>query len=291
MNPGQNFLAHFENPFTAEEWKLFVDTVTAVATRRLVGRRFLDVFGPLGPGVQSVMVETYKGAAPGSSDVLGEEQPGTVFADTRQQRMIPIIYKDFMVHWRDIETARQLGSPLDTSAAAGAAAFCAFKEDDLVFYGDPKLKEPGLMTVSGNHTLEMRDWNIPGNGFLDVVRATEDLLASGHYGPYAVVLPPKRFAQLHRIYQSTGVLEIENVRQLVTDGVFQSNALRGDEGFVLSTGRENVDLALSMDFQVAYLGAERMNHPCRVLECVLPRIKHPDAICRLVGAGDGRKKK
>jgi uncharacterized linocin/CFP29 family protein len=92
---------------------------------------------------------------------------------------------------------------------------------------------------------------------------------------------------LHRIFEKTGVLEIETIRQLATDGVFQSNRIRGDTGVVISTGRENLDIAVAMDMTTAYLGAERMNHPFRVLESLILRIKHPDAICTLEGGGGG----
>jgi uncharacterized linocin/CFP29 family protein len=46
-----------------------------------------------------------------------------------------------------------------------------------------------------------------------------------------------------------------------------------------------MDLAVAMDMVAAYLGASRMNHPFRVLESLLLRIKHPDAICTLEGPG------
>ena len=83
------------------------------------------------------------------------------------------------------------------------------------------------------------------------------------------------------VFDKTGVLEIETIRHLCEDGVYQSNLLRGDVAVLVSTGRENLDIAVAMDMTVAYLGAERMNHPFRVVESVLPRIKHPDAICTI----------
>src|SRR5262249_8698912 len=110
----------------------------------------------------------------------------------------------------------------------------------------------------------------------------------GHYGPWAAVLPPRLYSLLHRIYEKTGVLEIETIRQLASDGVLQSNRLRGDSGVVVSTGRENLDLAVAMDMVTAYLGAANMNHPFRVLESLILRIKHPRSICtRESGAAPG----
>ncbi|QRO01993.1 bacteriocin family protein [Archangium violaceum] len=276
-----DFLGHAENPLREDEWARLNETVIQVARRSLVGRRILDIYGPLGAGVQTVPHDEYTGVSPGAVDIVGEQETASVFTDARKFKTIPIIYKDFLLHWRDIEAARLHNMPLDVSAAAGAAALCAQQEDELIFYGDPKLGHEGLMNAAGRLTVPLGDWTTPGAGYLAIVEATRKLNESGHYGPYAVVLSPRLFSLLHRIFEKTGVLEIETIRQLAADGVFQSNRLRGDSGVVVSTGRENMDLAVAMDMVAAYLGASRMNHPFRVLESLILRIKHPDSICTL----------
>ena len=276
-----DFLGHAENPLREDEWARLNETVIQVARRSLVGRRILDIYGPLGAGVQTVPHDEYTGVSPGAGDIVGEQETASVFTDARKFKTIPIIYKDFLLHWRDIEAARLHNMPLDVSAAAGAAALCAQQEDELIFYGDPKLGHEGLMNAAGRLTAPLGDWSAPGAGYLSIVEATRKLNESGHYGPYAVILSPRLFSMLHRIFEKTGVLEIETIRQLASDGVFQSNRLRGDSGVVVSTGRENMDLAVAMDMVAAYLGASRMNHPFRVLESLILRIKHPDSICTL----------
>ena len=276
-----DFLGHAENPLREDEWARLNETVIQVARRSLVGRRILDIYGPLGAGVQTVPHDEYTGVSPGAVDIVGEQETASVFTDARKFKTIPIIYKDFLLHWRDIEAARLHNMPLDVSAAAGAAALCAQQEDELIFYGDPKLGHEGLMNATGRLTVPLGDWGTPGAGYLSIVEATRRLNESGHYGPYAVILSPRLFSMLHRIFEKTGVLEIETIRQLAADGVFQSNRLRGDSGVVVSTGRENMDLAVAMDMVAAYLGASRMNHPFRVLESLILRIKHPDSICTL----------
>jgi len=276
-----DFLGHSENPLRPEEWQRLNDTVIQVARRTLIGRRFIDLYGPLGAGVQTVAHDQFIGAEKGAVDLVGEVETSNVFADRRTFKTIPLVYKDFLLHWRDIEAARSHNMPLDVSAAAGAAAFCAAREDELIFYGDEKLGYEGLMTAEGRTQMPLYDWKEPGNGFRNVVEATALLNANGHFGPYAMVVSPRLYALLHRIYEKTGVLEIQTIRELLTDGIYQSNRLRGDVAVVVSTGRENLDLAVAMDMAVAYLGAERMNHPFRVIESVLLRIKHPDAICTI----------
>jgi uncharacterized linocin/CFP29 family protein len=279
-----DFLGHAENPLREDEWARLNETVIQVARRSLVGRRILDIYGPLGAGVQTVPHDEYTGVSPGAVDIVGEQETASVFTDARKFKTIPILYKDFLLHWRDIEAARLHNMPLDVSAAAGAAALCAQQEDELIFYGDTKLGHEGLMNATGRLTVPLGDWSSSGAGYLAIVEATRKLNESGHYGPYAVILSPRLFSMLHRIFEKTGVLEIETIRQLASDGVFQSNRLRGDSGVVVSTGRENMDLAVAMDMVAAYLGASRMNHPFRVLESLILRIKHPDSICTLEAA-------
>ena len=276
-----DFLGHTDNPLLEEERERLNQTVIEVARRSLVGRRFIDLYGPLGAGVQTVPSDQFSGVAEGAVDLIGDEETARVFSDKRVFKTIPLIYKDFLLHWRDIEAARSHNMPLDVSAAAGAAAFCAQREDELIFHGDKKLGIEGLMNAKGRATLKGADWSKPGNAYANVVQATSQLNSNDHYGPYALVTSPNIYASMHRIFEKTGVLEIETVRKLCTDGVFQSNRLNEKEAVVVSTGRENLDLAVSMDMKTAYLGAERMNHPFRVVEAVLLRIKHPDAICTI----------
>jgi uncharacterized linocin/CFP29 family protein len=283
----QPFLGHEENPLRPDEWERLTSTVVQVARRALVCRRFIDLYGPLGPGVQTVATDEFSGVSPGAVDIVGETDTATVFSGRRQFKTIPIVYKDFLLHWRDVEAARAHNMPLDVSAAAGAAAFCAEREDELVLFGDGTLGHEGLLNAEGRSVVRLRDWSVPGGGYLNLVDATERLLSNGHYGPYAMVTSPRLYAALHRVFEKTGVLEIATLRELAADGVFQSHLLRGDAAVVVSTGRENLDLAVAMDLSVAYLGAERMNHPFRVLESLLLRIKHPDAICTIEAGGGG----
>ncbi len=276
-----DYLGHNENPLGEEQWNSMNETVVKVARRALIGRRFIDLYGPLGAGVQTVPEDQFTGSEKGAINLVGEAETARMFSDKRTFKTIPLIYKDFVLHWRDIEAARSHNMPLDVSAAAGAANLCAKMEDELIFYGDKNLGIEGLCNAKGRNKTKLGDWSKPGTGYQNVVAAAEKLNGGEHYAPYALVTTPKLYAQLHRVFDKTGVLEIETIRRLCEDGVYQSNLLRGDVAVLVSTGKENLDIAVSMDMSVAYLGAERMNHPFRVVEAVLPRIKHPDAICTI----------
>ena len=54
---------------------------------------------------------------------MGEDEAGTVMASKRDHVPLPMIYKDFQIHWRDLETASQLHLPLDVSPCRGVRRF------------------------------------------------------------------------------------------------------------------------------------------------------------------------
>lgn len=120
-----------------------------------------------------------------------------------------------------------------------------------------------------------------GHAFQDIVDARNKLLQMGHTGPYALIVAPQLYALMHRVHQGTNVLEIEHIREIVTDGVFQSPVIKGDAGILIATGKQNADLAIAEDFEIAYMDEEQMNHIFRIYETIVPRIKRPSAICTL----------
>lgn len=276
-----NFLNRAEAPLLEEEWAAVDKIVVDVARRALSGRRFLQIFGPLGAAVQDVDYDTFAGLGDAEVTVLGDESRSAVRAHRRVHENIPLIYKDFVLYWRDLETARMMNMPIDVSAAAAAAAYVAREEDNLIFYGSPALGYDGLFTVKGHQTMKARDWSVSGNAFQDIVDARVRLLDHGFYGPYALVVNPVWFAHMHQLLAGSGVLEINHVRELAAAGVFQSPVVKPNHALLVSTGIQNFDIALAQDLITAYLGAEQMNHPFRVFESLVLRIKRPEAIIAL----------
>ncbi len=278
-----DLLARGDAPLTDSEWAAIDNIVVQAATRQLVGRRFISVFGPLGAGLQDVIFDTFSGIEEAAVDMLGRGDENVVQPLDRRHQNLPLIYKDFIVFWRDIESSRRIGLPLDVAAAAAASAFVAQKEDDIIFNGDPALGFQGLLTATGRNKVEAHNWDEAGGAFEDVVAAIQKLVAGGFYGPYAVAVSPRRFAQMHRVYANTGVLEINHIRDVATAGVYQSPAI-ADYGVVVSTGVQNLDIAIAQDYVTGYLGPANLNHPFRVMESVALRIKRPGAICTLEAA-------
>jgi uncharacterized linocin/CFP29 family protein len=278
-----SFLNRADAPLSERDWETIDNVVTEVARRQLVGRRFIQIFGPLGAAVQDVDYDTFASTGDAMVAVLGEEGGSIVRAQRRVHENIPILYKDFLLYWRDLETARKMDMPIDISSAAAAASYVARKEDDLIFHGDVECGYEGLMTATGRHTQKPRDWSVAGNCFQDILDARTALLDAGFFGPYALAVSPVMYAHMHQIHGNSGVLEINHVREICTAGVFQTPVLKKDQGALVSVGIQNFDIALAQDLVTAYMGAEQMNHPFRVFESLVLRLKRPGAICTLEG--------
>ncbi|HGE71575.1 TPA: bacteriocin [Candidatus Poribacteria bacterium] len=261
------FLARDDSPLSADNWSAIDKVVVESAKKRLIGRKFIDITGPLGVGTQTIQLSK-----------LGVDNDRWEVKE-RLNIAIPIIYEDFKLNWRDIESAKQYQTPLELGPAAIASAKCAYKEDNLIFNGDEKNGFQGLLNAKESIALEALDWNENGNGFQNVVSAIAELLDAGFYGPYAMIISGSLFALLHRVYSTTGTLEIAMIKELITDGVFQSPILKGNSAVIVATGRENFDLVIAQDLVTAYLGPEGMDHVFRVFESIALRIKRPKSIC------------
>jgi uncharacterized linocin/CFP29 family protein len=197
----------------------------------------------------------------------------------RSSGVVPLISKDFTLHWRDVEEARLLNQPLSMAKAAAAASGCARSEDMLVLNGYSPLGYRGLMTVEGRNTLINLDWSQPGDAFSNFRTITELLLSKGYHGPFAAVVHPRTYADMHRVLGGSAFLEISHVRALLTAGVFRSSLLAPRSGVVVATGRQNLELVVSIDTSVSFLGARKMNLPFRVFKAVYLRVLRSDAIC------------
>lgn len=276
-----DYLLRAQAPLTAREWQTLDAAVVQVARRQLVARRFLTLVGPVGVGQQSLSVDRYGTARGGQIAVLGVEEQDVVTVQQRRLAALPVLYRDFRLYWRDLETARQLGQPIDTTGAAIAAAAVADLEDRLILNGHSELGQEGFLNAEGRLRLPLGEWGHIGGAFEAMVNAVQTLTGRGYPAPYTVVVPPPLYALLNRVYDNTGTLELEQIRSLAGGGVFMSPTLPANTAVVVAPGPENMDLLVAQDMAVAFLETTSMDHNLRVLEILALRIKRPGAICVL----------
>jgi uncharacterized linocin/CFP29 family protein len=288
-----DFLNRGDAPLSQAEWTQLENIVQGAASKQLVGRRFINVIGPVGSGMQSVPNFTYAMMEPASLDMVETEEEETVAPEEREFLPMPLIYKDFMLLWRDIELNRKLGFPVEFGAAGAAASAVAIMEDRLIFEGVPELGVPGLLTHEELTPVPMGAWDEVGAIFGDAVAAMTGLIGRGFFGPFAMVLSPANFARTARLFGNSGRLESEQIREVMTAGLFFTPVLADDTAVVVSTGPQNLDLVIGQDLTVAYLQQMDLNHPFRVMESLVLRIHRPGAITVLGGgaapSGRGRR--
>jgi uncharacterized linocin/CFP29 family protein len=260
-----DYLMRDDAPLSAQDWEGLDKIVVDTARRLLVGRRFISLTGPLGMGTQVVPLDTIESAGTGAE--------GEVRVTDRRFIPMSLLHKDFMLTWRDIETAHQFGPALELGPAAAAAAFVARAEDELIFQG--------LLHAEGQQTMQISDWKTSGNALDDVVKARQTLADAGFYTPYALVVSPALHALLQRVYKGSGRQEYKLVATVADGGIFQSPLLAPKQALLVSQGPHQLDLAIAQDMVTAYLGPEEMEHRFRVLESLVLRIKQPGAICVL----------
>lgn len=244
------FLMREDAPLSAEEWAQLDKVVVGTARQFLVGRRFIELVGPVGAGTQTVPVGT---------------------GDARTFLTFETIEEDLTLYWKDVEASRKAGIPLDLGQVAEASAACARQEDKLILDG---------MMKAAKSKVVLGDWDADSANILgDVVAATEALVSDGFYGPYAVVLSPALYAKTQRVAKGMGRLVSKLVKDVAEGGMFQSPLLAPDQALVLSLGAQNFDLVVAQDLITAYMGNEGLDHLFRVMESLVLRIKRPGAIC------------
>ncbi len=276
-----DYLLRSQAPLNAQEWAALDSTAVQVARRNLIARRFLSVYGPVGAAVQGYAADRFPGDDMGLISLLAAEEKDIVAPQSRRFVPLPILYRDFRLNWRDLEAARRLGLPLDTTGAAIAASAVAAMEDRLIFNGYSELEQEGFLNSAGRQQLPLGDWDTTGGAFASVVNAVRTLAQANFRAPYTVIVPPQLFVMLNRVYDNTAVLEIDQVRQLVGGGVYMTPALPERTALVVAAGRENMDLLIAQDLVVAFLETASMEHHFRVLEVLSLRTKRPGAICTL----------
>jgi uncharacterized linocin/CFP29 family protein len=261
------YFARDDAPFGAEIWDKLDRAMIQAAKSQLVGRKLLEVEGPFGFGLKCVSLrdeETLEGLI--TSEVLP----------------VPLIQEIFTLGLRDLATYEREPISLNASPVANAALEVARKEDRLVFYGAEDI--PGLLTVEGAHHVDLSPWDEVGSPANDIINAVTRLDEAGFHGPYALALAPQLYNQLYHIYPNSGRSQLEHIKNIVTDGVYKAPVLEAG-GVLVATSRLYASIVIGQDMSVGFIGPVGAEMELFVAESLAPRIRRPNAICVLGGAG------
>lgn len=269
-----------ELPLSPEQAEQMLLAAVHEVRRTVVGRKLISLFGPLGAGVESVPLETIKEDDPAEIDLEGRPDNKPIRTHERETYIrVPIIYKDFMLHWRDVQWSLDMKAPLDFTNAVRAAHQVGDAEDRLIFNGDKDLELHGLLNYPGILSVKRSDWKTEGAPAKDVYAAISKLLQADHHFPYALVTSVDMYEALLKQVKESPALELEQLSRLFADGIMWSPQIPAGTAAVISTGLQNFDIAVAEDLQIAYLGPADMNYRFRVYESLVLRVKRPTAIC------------
>ncbi|SDY82129.1 Uncharacterized protein, linocin/CFP29 family [Proteiniborus ethanoligenes] len=272
------YLLREDAPFGEELWEKIDEVVIRKAKEQLIGRKFIPIYGPLGPGVQNINIDLINANKDATISSNGEEEIELVAVKNRKYVEIPMVFKDFFISWRDLENSKKTGLPLDLAPVAITAAACAHKEDHIIFFGDEDWGYKGLMNVDGRQIFKKDNWNEGENAFIDIAKGLEKLVRKDFYGPYVLVVSPDLYVQLQKVQPGTGKIEIERIRELIDGKIYQTPVLGYNKAVLLQKGMENMDIVIGQDLVTAYIGPEKLNHVFRMLETIILRIKRPESI-------------
>lgn len=201
---------------------------------------------------------------------------------------VPVISKDFQLLWRDILAARGGGLPLDAVQIQNAARQVAEEEDSLILTGETTLYKrlgvEGLATATGRNESNGGDWS--ATCITEIATAIGLLVADGHQGPYAAIMPSVFWGQTLALITGTAVTNLEVIEKMCKAGVFISDLLTAaDDGqdsvLVIDPSPGNFELVVGQDVDTFLQQDKDMNINGKVFEVVAPRILRPTAICEI----------
>ena len=276
---------------TDEELMYIDERVVETVRPLLVGRRLFPVYALPSAGYITVRGYRRTDQSQARISLYGEGSNKDRSIKTAFDVTVPVIHKEFMISWRDLEATRSQGLPLDTQEVENAARQCAEEEDKLLISGEytgwKALGIEGLATATNRNT-EASAGAWPANALTDCSDAIAELEADGHMGPYAIVLRSEWMAKLRQLVSNTATKYLEVIRDLFGAGMYVSDNLYTSGGLttsalVVEPSQENFEMVVGRDLSVFTKQDEDMNLQGKVHEVVAPRIKRPTSICEVTG--------
>jgi len=256
-----DYLMREAAPFEPEDWTKIDEMVVAVAKKELVGRKILDMVGPLGWGTE---------VAP----MFGFEQKNgsAVISEKTTYAPLETLQADFQLRAKQLAMRDQTSFKMDLGAVAIAATQLVRAEDAFIM---------GALKKAAKAKAPLGDWDTLGGPFAAVSAAIATMRDKGFSAPFTLVMSQAHYAKLASL-MSQGRREIEMVKTLADGGIFATTSLTADDPVLLLCPADwNMDLVVGQDIATAYLGNEGLDHLFRVMETLLVRVKRPGAICLL----------
>jgi uncharacterized linocin/CFP29 family protein len=309
-----------------EIWNRIDQAVHDEMQRTRVAMKFIPMYAPVTPGTLTIPADRITSSQPlevdqNEADRITSSQPLEV--DQNEVEQMIQIQVQFRLTHEQVMREEELRTAV--TLATRAANQLAQAEDVIIFQGptaiDPKSEDyhslfqnkivehksgkprQGLLGAAEKRfeqvKLTQRDnpqrrkgW---GENTFEAVSAAYSRLQSGrdnlnqaHYGPYALVLHHKPYADTYAPLENTLILTADRIEPLMTAGFYGTGTMREFEGrefegIVVSLGGNTMDLAYAVDATTAVLQEDVDGFwRFRVYERFALRLKDDTAIIRLL---------
>jgi uncharacterized linocin/CFP29 family protein len=281
----------------APEQYEYIDTqIAAVARQTIIGRKlFPRPFGPLGFGKQVVSYDVLSEVKKGRIDLMwGAGFSAELIGQTRTKLGIPVLHSEFRINRRDLEASKTEGLPLDLSCVDAAIYAVARKEDDLLLQGwtadGTNYDIVGLYQGAANDENTNLPWpTVAANILTSINNAIALLVADNIFPPYNLTVHPDQYHQLFQLIANTPEWYFNKVKERIGGDIFQSPAMTAGKGMLSAVPNPSLfDFALGIDMldeSEELPLSEGKDLFGVVYECLVPRIKAPNAICKLSDIG------
>lgn len=275
---------------TDDEIEYIESEIVTTMRPMLVGRTLMPIRTLSNAGFKQYTHYTENDMGQATISMTGEAQSMDRVDLDEVNTKIPIISKDYNLHWRDVLMRRNTGQDLNVQHATNAARQIAEEEDKLILSGEytgwPALGIEGLATSTGRNTTAGGDWS--ANMITYVANAKAALRTDGYFGPYKLVVTSAWYAQMEAVYGNTDRYYFQVVGDLLggVDNIVISDNLYASDGgvdsaLVLDTSPGNFELVVGQDTTTYLDQLPNMNYQGKVWEAVVPVIKRPEAVCEI----------
>jgi len=275
---------------TDDEVEYIEQQIVTTMRPMLVGRTLMPVRALSNAGFKQYTHYTEQDMGQATISMTGESQSMDRVELDEVNTKIPIISKDYILHWRDVLMRRNTGQDLNTQHAQNAARQVAEEEDKLIISGEytgwPALGIEGLATATGRNTTACGDWS--ANMVIATAAAKAALRTDGYFGPYKLIVTSAWYAQMEALYGNTDRYYFQVVGDLIggVDNIVISDNLYAadggvDSGLLIDTSPGNFELVIGQDTTTYLDQMADMNYQGKVWEAVVPVIKRPEAICEI----------
>jgi uncharacterized linocin/CFP29 family protein len=285
-----NRIGNATGTLTDYEVNLIETQITKTIRPMLVGRTLMPTRSLGNAGITKTTFYTENDMGQALISMTGEEESMDFVDLSGHEVKVPIISKDYKLHWRDVLARRNGGEDLNTANAVNAARQIAEEEDKLILTGEytgwPALGIEGLANATGRNTVNGGDWS--SDYITDTNAAIAELETDGFYGPYKMIINSTFYSQLRVLVGTTDTFAFQVLEDLLggPGSIVVSNNLLAAAGtstntLLIDTSPGNFELGVGADVSTYLTQLPSMNYQGKVWEAVVPIIKRPAAICEI----------